>query len=148
MDNKVDVVIGGEIISLKSTEQADYMQRLARYVDQKISEIKAKSVNAAIDERVRALLIALNIADDFCKNVDKYQRLDAVHKKFVAEMGRMQEENTRLSTNLREVQEELYRTKAELDEIMKKLDEEAPSDPDNVIPLPNSKPKTTRKAAR
>ena len=107
MDNKVDVVFCGEIYSLRSGENPDHMTRLARYVDGKMSEILSKSIIAAIDDKARTFLLALNVADDYMKTRDKLARLEAVHKKFVAEMGRLQEENTRLSQSLREAQAEL-----------------------------------------
>lgn len=107
MDNKVNVVICGEIFSLRSSENPDYMQRLARYVDDKLSGIMSKSMSAAIDDKARSFILALNIADDYMKANDKLVRLDAVHKKFVAEMGRLQEENTNLKQNLRELRAEL-----------------------------------------
>ena len=107
MDNKVSVVFSGEIYSLRSGENPDHMQRLARYVDSKLSEILSKSMSAAIDDKARTFILALNVADDYMKSHDKLARLDAVHKKFVVEMGRLQEENTRLNQKLIEVQTEL-----------------------------------------
>ena len=107
MDNKVNVVFCGEIYNLRSGENPDHMQRLARYVDNKMSDIMSKSVSAAIDDKARTFILALNVADDYMKSHDKLARLDAVHKKFVAEMGRLQEENTRLNQKLIEAQTEL-----------------------------------------
>ena len=145
MTNKVDVVIDGEIITLKSAEEPEYMQRLARYVDNKLSEIKSKSVTAAIDDRARTLLIALNVADDYFKVQEKFERLDSVHRRFVVEMGRMQEEITRLEkkyndthAELISVRAELTVTQTELDEFIKAFDDEESADPDNVIQLPKT----------
>ncbi|MCL1845983.1 MAG: cell division protein ZapA [Defluviitaleaceae bacterium] len=143
MDNKVNVVIGGEIITLKSNEQPDYLQRLARYADEKINDIKSKSVTASIDDHVRTLLIALNIADDYHKALEKYQRVDTLHKQLVGEMAKLQEENVRLSLEMKTVQSELSRTKQELDEFIKSFDAEDPPEAENILTLPNTK----RKAA-
>ena len=107
MDNKVNVVFCGEIYSLRSGENPNHMTRLATYVDGKMTEIMSKSISAAIDDKARTFILALNIADDYVKAHDKLVRLDAVHKKFVAEMGRLQEENTKLNQRLIEVQTEL-----------------------------------------
>ena len=107
MDNKVSVVINGEMFSLRSSENPDHMQRLARYVDERLSVIRSKSMSAAIDDKARSYILALNIADDYMKSNDKFVRLEAVHKKFVAEMGRLQEENTQLKQSLRELRAEL-----------------------------------------
>ncbi|MCL1843876.1 MAG: cell division protein ZapA [Defluviitaleaceae bacterium] len=147
MDNKVDVVIGGEIITLKSGEQPDYLQRLARYADQKIDDIKSKSVTASIDDRVRTLLIALNMADDYHKALDKFQRLDSVHKRFVAEMGKMQEENALMAEKLKKLEAELLSTKKELDEFIKSFDAEEAPEGENILTLPNAGKTPARKAA-
>lgn len=122
MDNKINVVIGGEIITLKSSEQADYLQRIARYTDKKIEEIKSKSVTAAIDDHVRSLLIALNIADDYHKTLDKLQKLDAAHKEILIERDKLKED--------------LERAQKELDEFMKSFDAKNAPDAENIISLP------------
>ncbi|MDR0273549.1 MAG: cell division protein ZapA [Clostridiales bacterium] len=143
MENKVDVVIGGEIITLKSSEQPDYLQRLARYADHKIEEIKAKSVMAAIDDNVRTLLIALNIADDYHKALDKFQRLDSLHKRLVHEVSKLQEENSALNEKVRKLEAELAKTSAELDEFIKSFDTENAPEGENILTLP---PQQVRKA--
>jgi cell division protein ZapA len=149
MDNKVDVVIGGEIITLRSGEQPDYLQRLARYADQKIEEIKSKSVSAAIDDRAKTLLIALNIADDYHKAMDRFQRLDAAHKALVQEMGKLQNENASVKTRMKEMEselgkmeKELTKKKKELDELIKSHDTKEIPEGENILTLPN-----VRKAA-
>ncbi|MCL1878199.1 MAG: cell division protein ZapA [Defluviitaleaceae bacterium] len=139
MDNKVNVVIGGEIITVKSNEQPDYLQRLARYADEKISDIKSKSVTAAIDDHVRTLLIALNMADDYHKALDRFQRVDSLHKQLVGEMLKLQDENIRLSAEMKNVQTELTRTKRELDEFIKSFDADDPPQSENILTLPNTK---------
>ena len=95
--NKVDVVIGGEITTLKSHEKPEYLQRLALYVDQKTMEILSKNSSASINEKMRTLLIALNIADDYYKIKDKYDKLFVLHERFVSEMSRLQQDNTALN---------------------------------------------------
>ncbi|MCL2373483.1 MAG: cell division protein ZapA [Defluviitaleaceae bacterium] len=65
--NRVEVVIGGEIVTLKSKEKPEYLQKLASYVDQKMRAVKKHSLPASIDDNIKSLLIALNIADDYFK---------------------------------------------------------------------------------
>lgn len=161
MVNKLNVVIGGEIITLKSTEQPDYLQRLARYVDQKLAELKSKSVSAAIDDRARTLLIALNIADDYHKALEKFQRLDAVYKRFQTDMGKMRDDNATLTSTVQAMQEELDRTHSRLEEVLARHESERQEamrleseraealkeekEKDKVITLP---PHLSRKAGR
>jgi len=147
-NNKINVVMGGEIITLKSTEPADYLQRLANYADKKIEEIKSKSVAAAIDDHIRTLLIALNIADDYHKALEKYQRLDSLHKRLVHEMGKLQEENSQIAAQMKEMQAELAKTKKELDEFISSFDTEGAPEGENILtlPAPVKNPNQNRKA--
>jgi cell division protein ZapA len=147
MANKVNVVIGGEIITLRSSEEADYLQKLALYADKKIEEIKSKSVAAAIDDHVRSLLIALNIADDYHKALEKFEKLDVLHKRFVSEMGKLQEENAQLAKKMKEMQSELTKTKKELDEFIKSFDAQNAPEGENILTLPQASKQQQRKAA-
>ena len=141
---KVDVLIGGEIITLKSSEEPEYLQRLARYVDQKTSDVTSSSKSAVIDERVRSLLITLNIADDYFKVFDGFKELESVQKMFAKEMGRMQEENTLLQQKLKELQDELTKTRTEFDDFLQTFDKDNEKS-DNILTLPRNE---ARKAAR
>ncbi|MCL2708779.1 MAG: cell division protein ZapA [Defluviitaleaceae bacterium] len=109
--NKVEVVIGGEIITLMSGEREEYMQKLARYIDRKLDEIRSMNSSASINERTRTLFIALNIADDFFKTQEKLTRLESDHAKFVTELGLMQEENFLLADKIHELQDKLNMTR-------------------------------------
>ena len=102
--NKVEVVIGGEIITLVSGENEEYMQKLSRYIDKKLNEIKSMKTNAAINERTRTLFIAINIADDYFRASERLKTLENEHERFVVELGRMQEENYLLAEKLHEFQ--------------------------------------------
>ena len=103
--NKVDAVIGGEIITLVSGENEEYMQKIARYIDRKLYEIKLMKSNASINERTRTLFIAINIADDYFKALESLRHLEEEHEKYVTELGRMQEENFLLKEKLHELQD-------------------------------------------
>ena len=139
MDNTTEVVIGGEIITLRSEEEPMYMQKLARYVDQKMTDLRKKSVSAAIDDKARTVIYALNIADDYVKTNEKLTRLEAVHKRFVLENGNLQKENGILSANVKALEAELTRTKAEKDDLLKILNKETtPSEKASVKLDPNS----------
>ena len=105
--NKVDVVIGGEITTLKSNEKPEYLQKLALYVDHKTTEILSKNSSASINEKMRTLLIALNIADDYFKIKDKYDKLFVLHERFVNEMTRLQQDNTALTQKVNKLENQL-----------------------------------------
>lgn len=114
---KVNVVIGGEIITLTSTENPEYLQRLARYVDDKMKEVLNKSAKSTLDEKIRTLVIAFNIADDYIKTADAYRQLDERHTKYVLDTRGISEENEKL--------------RKEIDAL--KAAEEAPPEDDDYI---------------
>ena len=140
MANKVNVVINGEIITLKSSEDNDYLQGLARYIDQKLDELKSHNAAVAINERIRTLLIALNVADDYHKEVAKLKTLQAEHERFIAEMGRMQEENKLLQEKLQTLQGDLARAQENAKSAKAKTEKN-----ENILTMPSPE---GRKAAK
>ena len=135
MANKVDVVICGEVITLKSNEEEAHLQRIARYIDHKMAELMAVNANASINEKIRTLLIAVNVADDYFKAADKLARTGAEHEKYINEVGRMQQENLLLKEKLYELQAELTRTRAEYEAFILEFDKRPG---ENVLPLPHA----------
>jgi len=134
MANKVDVVICGEVITLKSNEEEAHLQRIARYIDQKMAEMVAANVNASINEKIRTLLISVNVADDYFKAADSLARASAEQEKYINEVGRMEQENRLLKEKLYDLQAELTRTKAEYEEFINEFDKR-PTENANVLPL-------------
>jgi len=136
MANKVDVVICGEVITLKSNDEEAHLQRIARYIDRKLAELTAANANASINERIRTLLIAVNVADDYFKATDSLARLNAMHDKYVNELGRMQQEYALLKERFHELQGELTHTKAELESFVTEYDSNYPREGINILTLP------------
>ena len=136
MANKVDVVICGEVITLKSNEEEAHLQRIARYIDRKLAELTATNANASINERIRTLLIALNVADDYFKASDSLARTKAMQEKYVNELARMQQEYALLKERFHELQGELTHTKAELESFVTEFDTNYPREGVNVLTLP------------
>ena len=144
MANKVDVVICGEVITLKSNEEEAHLQRIARYIDRKLADLTASNANASINERIRTLLIALNVADDYFKAADSLARINAQHEKYVNELGRMQQEYAMLKDKFYELQGELALTKAELESFVSEVENEKTGEGTRLLTLPGS---NKRKAA-
>ena len=131
---KLDVVIDGKIITLKSTEDADHLHRISRYVDQQIAEINSVSKKNLIDDHVRTLLIALNIADDCFKKLDAAYALEKTNKKLQKEIAKSIEENAKLQEIIKDLQKEIEDTKGELEEFIENFDEED-DDLDSILRL-------------
>jgi Uncharacterized protein conserved in bacteria len=86
--SKIDipVVINGKVYTLSGYEGEDYLQNIATYINNKISECKASEDYRRMNTEYQGVLLALNIADDYFKarsradeagndNTDKEQQL-------------------------------------------------------------------------
>ncbi len=65
--NSVQVLIGGKIYTLSGYESEEYLQRVAAYLNTKISEIRAIPGYNGLSADMRALFLNLNTADDYFK---------------------------------------------------------------------------------
>ena|GEM_PF-127020 len=68
---KLEVVIAGEIVVLSGEESPDYIQRLARYIDKKMTTLGREKKIVSFNSFAKTLLVAINIADDLFKEIDK-----------------------------------------------------------------------------
>lgn len=73
----VQVVIDGNVITISGDESAEYMQKVARYVNSKKSEIESSEDFKSLSREYQSLLLSLNIADDYFKARDKVDSLTA-----------------------------------------------------------------------
>jgi cell division protein ZapA len=78
MSSKTDteVIIGGKVLTLSGYESEEYLQRVASYINNKIAEYnKVESFRRQPLER-QAVLLQLNIADDYFKAKKQIDLLD------------------------------------------------------------------------
>lgn len=69
MANKTDteVIIGGKVFTLSGYESEEYLQKVASYLNNKIAEYNNEEGFKRLPIDSQAVLIELNIADDFFK---------------------------------------------------------------------------------
>lgn len=70
------VLIGGKVYTLSGYEEEEYLQKVAGYINGKIDECSANESYRHMPPDMRAVLIELNIADDYFKakdQIDKYE---------------------------------------------------------------------------
>ncbi len=65
--NTAKVMIDGKIITLGGYESEEYLQRIANYVNHKISEMEAMTFYRRMSPDMRSCMMAINIADDYFK---------------------------------------------------------------------------------
>lgn len=65
--NKTEVLIDGKIYTMSGYESEEYLQRVAAYLNNKISEIKGMDGYHRLSSDLQAILLNLNTADDYFK---------------------------------------------------------------------------------
>lgn len=62
-----EVLIGGKVYTLSGYEEEEYLQRVATYINNKLTEFNEMEGAANLSADTRTTLIELNIADDYFK---------------------------------------------------------------------------------
>ena len=75
--NYVEVLINGKIYTLCGEEDQDYLQKVAAYINSKITTLKSQPGFTRQNLDYQELMIQLNIADDYFKTLDDANRLRA-----------------------------------------------------------------------
>lgn len=71
-----DVMIAGKVYTLSGYEEEGYLQRVASYINAKISEITEREEFRRIPNDMKSILIQLNIADDYFKAKTQFEEMD------------------------------------------------------------------------
>ena len=74
--NIAEVLIGGKIVKLSGYESAEYLQKIASYINGKINEFNELDGFKRQSLDYRNLLIELNIADDYFKAKALVEKLE------------------------------------------------------------------------
>ena len=65
--NETEVVIGGKTLTLSGYESEEYLHRVATYINSKLADFKKSDVFRRQTIDMQAIMIELNIADDYFK---------------------------------------------------------------------------------
>lgn len=74
--NKTQVIIAGKIYTLSGYESEEYLQRIAAYLNGKISEFKSMEGYSRLSPDLRNIMLDLNMADDYFKMKKKIEELE------------------------------------------------------------------------
>jgi cell division protein ZapA len=107
--NDVEVLINGRRYTICGFESADYLQKVATYINSKYTEFQSKDYYYSLDMDLRNILLAINIADDYFK-ADK-------------ELKALQEDNERKDKMVLDMKHEVLEKKSSADMISQKKEE-------------------------
>ena len=105
--NVTKVMIDGKIITLGGYESEEYLQRVANYVNHKITEMESMTMFRRMSPDMRFCMMAINIADDYFK---AKEQADATEQ----EMENKDKETYGVKQDLIQAQMEIDRLKREL----------------------------------
>ena len=104
-----EVLIGGKVFTLSGYESEDYMQKIASYINNKMTEYgKLDSFRRQSLDR-QSVLLQLNIADDYFKTKETADQ--------------MEEQRDRMEKETYSLKHELVSTQMKLDGVLKDLEE-------------------------
>jgi cell division protein ZapA len=112
MENKnyAEVLIDGKIYTLGGAEDQDYIQKVAAYINNKISELKGQPGFTRQSKDYQQVMIYLNLADDYFKTFQ--------------EARAFQEQKEELDREIYSLKHELIGTQMKLEALEEKLNVE------------------------
>jgi cell division protein ZapA len=119
--NDTEVVINGKVLTVSGNESAEYMQKVAAYINTKISDLnKVKSFKRQSLDKQNTL-IQLNIADDYFKVKNQIELLEKDLKTKENELYDLKHELIDVKMKLDETTKSLKDAKDELNENSKQI---------------------------
>lgn len=128
--NDTEVIINGKIYTLSGYESEEYLQKVATYMNNKITELKAMDGYKRLNVDMQRILLELNITDDYFKakkqadsiegeldSKDK-QLYDVKHELIAAQIQveSLEKENSGLQKQINELQIKIAKLETEVED--------------------------------
>ena len=125
-----EVIIGGKVLTLCGYESEEYLQKVATYMNNKITELKAMDGYKRLNVDMQRILLELNITDDYFKakkqadsiegeldSKDK-QLYDVKHELIAAQIQveSLEKENSGLQKQINELQIKIAKLETEVED--------------------------------
>lgn len=118
---EVQVIIDEKVITLSADESVEYMQKVALYINNKKSECKMSEQYSKLTQDYQALLLALNIADDYFKAKEKVDSLQAEITKLEKQNYDIQHEQIEMKIKYESSQKMVEEYKGQLSGLQKRV---------------------------
>ena len=119
--NIAEVLIGGKIVKLSGYESAEYLQKIASYINGKINEFNELDGFKRQSLDYRNLLIELNIADDYFKAKKQADTLMKEYEGKDTEIYDLKHDLVASRLKYEETEKKNRNLKQEIDSLQKKL---------------------------
>ena len=120
--NKTQVIIAGKIYTLSGYESEEYLQKVAAYLNGKITEFRGMDGYHRLSQEMRSILMNLNIADDYFKVRKKIEELEEELSEKEKELYEFRHEMITTQVRLENAEKEknaLEEKNAQLQEVIK-----------------------------
>lgn len=98
MKNVIELTIGGISYTVSSAEPAEYIKKVAAYLDARLKDATAVSKGNSL---MAAVLAGLTVSDDYYKERAACESLRGQLKKYSDEIDRLRVERDKLASELR-----------------------------------------------
>lgn len=123
MSSKTDiqVVIGGKVYTLSGYEGEEYLQKIALYINNKMTELNHTPNYRRLNSDMQKILLELNMADDFYKAKSQIETLEQeIEDKDKVEYD-LKHELISAQIRLEECGKEIESLKTEINELQKQI---------------------------
>ena len=118
--NDTEVFINNKRYTLTGYESEEYLQKVAAYINSKISELKSLESYRMLDSDLRTLLLEVNIADDYFKIKRRFDDSENDSDSKSGEIFQLKHEIMSLNSKLEKANREIERLHEEVIEEQKK----------------------------
>lgn len=123
MSSKTDiqVVIGGKVYTLSGYEGEEYLQKIALYINNKMSELNEMPNYKRLNSDMQKILLELNMADDYYKAKNQIELMEQdIEEKDKIEYD-LKHELISSQIRLEEANKEIESLKSEINELQKQI---------------------------
>ncbi len=118
--NDTEVFINNKRYTLTGYESEEYLQKVAAYINSKISELKSLESYRMLDSDLRTLLLEINIADDYFKIKRRFDDSENDSDSKSGEIFQLKHEIMSLNSKLEKANKEIERLREDVIEEQKK----------------------------
>ncbi len=117
------VLIDGKIYTLGGAEEEQYLQRVASYINEVTAKLKRQEGFTKQSEEYQAVMIELNIADDYFKAVDRANMSEKRQAEMEKESYSLKHELVTTQLKLENVERQLREAQDKIDKFQDKEEE-------------------------
>lgn len=116
-----EVLIDGKVYTLGGAEETQYLQRVANYISEKTAQLKKQPGFTKQSQEYQAVMVELNIADDYFKAVDRAAIDEKKREEMERESYSLKHELVMAQMKLESTEQELLETRERLEALQSEL---------------------------